>query len=91
MRIPAPFAAALLLLTSAPAFALAPPCSTVCAKRIPPCEEACSINGVDTTCREAVPRCIETLGVNTEKAPEEATQVCREGHPDGEQPQTAEG
>ncbi|AFE05029.1 hypothetical protein COCOR_03137 [Corallococcus coralloides DSM 2259] len=95
MRLPAPFAAALLLLTSATALAAEPPCSTVCA-RYPLCVDVCSVNGEDTNCGDAGYRCVQTLGVDTEattsvRSTEDATQVCREGHPDGEQPQTAEG
>ncbi|NRD64124.1 hypothetical protein HRD49_20430, partial [Corallococcus exiguus] len=96
MRIPAPFAAALLLLTSAPALAAETPCSIACAQRFPLCETACSVNGEDTNCGAANYRCVETVGVGSEPttsvmSTDEAPQVCREGRPDGEQPQTAEG
>ncbi|RKI37313.1 hypothetical protein D7Y27_26000 [Corallococcus sp. AB004] len=96
MRIPAPFAAALLLLTSATALAVETPCSIVCTQRFPLCESACSANGQDTNCGEAGYRCVETAGVGSEPttsvmSTEEAPQVCRDGRPDVEQPQTAEG
>ncbi|MBN9686186.1 MULTISPECIES: hypothetical protein [unclassified Corallococcus] len=95
MRLPTPFAAALLLLTSAPALAAEPPCSTVCA-RYPLCVDVCSVNGQDTNCGDAGYRCVESLGVGAEAtaselSADEDARVCREGHPDGEQPQTVEG
>lgn len=89
MRLPAPFAAALLLLTSAPALAAETPCSTVCTRRFPLCVDVCSVNGEDTTCGDAGYRCVDTLGVSSESTTtDEATRVCSEDHPDGE---TAEG
>ncbi|RKH54698.1 hypothetical protein [Corallococcus llansteffanensis] len=95
MRFPPLFAATLLLVAPATVLALAPPCSTFCARRIPACVEVCSINNEDTTCGEAGYRCYDTAGAGSESttsvmSSDEAAKVCSEEHPDGEQAETAE-